>query len=111
MIDLDCGVAPLDGVGMYIHWLIHDGPVAPDRNSVIALADFVNQFRRSKKRILIHCAGGLNRSGVLVAATLVRSGLHPAEAIETVRSGRPGALDNPEFVRFLLEDMTSEIDW
>jgi hypothetical protein len=33
----------------------------------------------------------------------MRDGMSATEAIETVRSRRPGALINPEFVRLLVE--------
>ena len=102
VIDLDGSAPPLDGIAFYVHWLIEDGP-APERAILVALADLVNDLRRARKRVLIHCAGGINRSGLLSAAALMRDGMSATEAIETVRSRRPGALINPEFVRLLIE--------
>lgn len=83
-----------------MHWLIEDGP-APERAVLVALADLVNDLRRAGRRVLIHCAGGINRSGLLSAAALIRDGMSATEAIETVRSRRSGALNNREFVRLL----------
>jgi hypothetical protein len=102
VIDLDCSAPPLEGVALYAHWPIEDGP-APEIVVLVALADLVNDLRRGGKRILIHCAGGVNRSGLLAAAALIRNGMAAVEAIETVRARRPGALINPEFVRQLIE--------
>lgn len=102
VIDLDGSAPPLEGIAFYVHWLIEDGP-APERAILVALADLVNDLRRARKRVLIHCAGGINRSGLLSAAALMRDGMSATEAIETVRSRRPGALNNPEFVRLLIE--------
>ena len=85
-----------------MHWLIEDGP-APERATLVALADLVNGLRRARKRVLVHCAGGINRSSLPSAAALMRDGMSTTEAIETVRSRRPGALNNREFVRLLLE--------
>lgn len=104
VIDLDGSAPPLEGIAFYVHWLIEDGP-APERAILVALADLVNDLRRARKRVLIHCAGGINRSGLLSAAALMRDGMSATEAIETVRSRRPGALNNPEFVRLLSEGL------
>ena len=104
VIDLDCSAPPLEGVAFYAHWPIEDGP-APETVVLVALADLVNDLRRGGKRILIHCAGGVNRSGLLAAAALIRDGMGAVEAVKTVRARRPGALINPEFVRLLTEGL------
>ena len=53
----------------------------------------------SGNRVLVRCSGGLNRSGMLVAAALVKQGRTPDEAIGLVRAARgPWALTNPGFV-------------
>ena len=104
VIDLDCSAPPLEGVAFYAHWPIEDGP-APEKAVLVALADLVNDLRSAGKRVLIHCAGGINRSGLLSAAALIRDGMDAEEAVETVRSRRPGALNNLEFVRLLTEDL------
>jgi hypothetical protein len=102
VIDLDCSAPPLEGVAFYAHWPIEDGP-APETAVLVALADLVNDLRRGGKRVLIHCAAGINRSGLLAAAALIRDGMEADEAVETVRARRPGVLNNPEFVRQLIE--------
>lgn len=54
------------------------------------------------RRVLVRCSGGLNRSGLLVGATLVKQGRTPKEAIALVRRARgPWALTNPGFVAYL----------
>ena len=104
VIDLDGSAPPLEGIALYVHWLIEDGP-APEPAVLVALADLVNDLRRARKRVLIHCAGGINRSSLLSAAALVRDGMSATEAIETVQSRRLGALNNREFVRLLIESL------
>lgn len=53
--------------------------------------------------ILIHCQYGLNRSGYLVARTLMHRGMSAQAAIELVRDKRhPEALFNQHFVQELL---------
>lgn len=104
VIDLDGDQPLLEDVALYVRWPIVDGPV-PEHAPLVALADFVADLRRAGKQVLIHCAGGMNRSGLLVAAALVREGMAPQEAIELIRSRRPGALNNRQFVQHLLEQL------
>ncbi|MDF2977965.1 MAG: putative protein phosphatase [Actinomycetospora sp.] len=100
VIDLHGSAPPLDDVEFYVHWLIEDGP-APAFTTLRSLADLVDDLRQDGKRVLIHCAAGINRSGLLSAAALIRGGHDPDEAIELVRRARTGALNNPNFVDIL----------
>lgn len=101
VIDLDGGQPPLEDVDCYLRWRIEDGP-APEEAVLVALADFVRDLRRSGKRILIHCAGGMNRSGLIVATALIRDGMASRDAVDLIRERRPGALNNGAFVDLLL---------
>lgn len=104
VIDLDGDQPPLENIALYVRWPIEDGP-APEHAPLVALADLVADLRRAGKQVLIHCAGGMNRSGLLVAAALVREGMEAQEAIALIRARRPGALNNRQFVRHLLEQL------
>ncbi len=54
------------------------------------------------ERVLVHCYGGLGRSGVVVAAYLVsKYGYGWRESIDYVRSIRPGAIESIEQVSVL----------
>ena len=48
---------------------------------------------RQGKRVLIHCAGGLGRSGMIAAKILSAFGENPQSAISAVREARPGAIE------------------
>lgn len=48
------------------------------------------------ERVLIHCRGGLGRTGLLAAQILVERGDTPADAITAVRKARPGAIETFE---------------
>ena len=48
------------------------------------------------KKILVHCRGGLGRTGMIVARILMDFGLSTQEAITRVRQIRPGAIQTRE---------------
>jgi Cyclin-dependent kinase inhibitor 3 (CDKN3) len=48
----------------------------------------------TRRVVVIHCLGGLGRSGTIAACCLVARGTEPDEAIEIVREARPGAVQN-----------------
>ncbi len=54
------------------------------------------------ERILIHCRGGLGRTGLVAALILVERGADPHEAIERVREVRPHAVETRERERYVL---------
>jgi protein-tyrosine phosphatase len=88
------------------HWqfLFRDGRRVPESGQIWAWARRINDELVSGHRVLVRCKAGLNRSGLLVAATLVLRGASPDEAVAQVRQHRsPRALNNPHFVRWLLE--------
>lgn len=51
------------------------------------------ELLQNNGKVLIHCRGGLGRSGMVAALLLIRCGIGPAEAIRQVRSARPGAIE------------------
>lgn len=48
---------------------------------------------RDGGRVLIHCRGGLGRSGTVAAVMLVQLGISADHAIAQVRAARPGAIE------------------
>jgi len=51
------------------------------------------QALNSGQRVLVHCAAGLGRTGMLVAKLLVLHGAGADEAIDQVRRARPGTIE------------------
>lgn len=51
--------------------------------------------------VVVHCRGGLGRSGTIAACCLVARGRDPREAIALVRAARPGAVENREQEKFV----------
>lgn len=62
------------------------------------------------KKVLVTCQMGLNRSGLIVADTLLRTTtMSPVQAIRLIRSRRgPLALSNPAFVHALVTDLRKD---
>ena len=62
-------------------------------------------FKQWKKgdRVLVRCQAGLNRSGLVTALILMKSGMRPEDAIRTIRTNRADiALFNEHYVRWLM---------
>ncbi len=55
------------------------------------------------RKVLIHCRGGLGRSGMIAARLLVEMGEGPTDAIGRVRSARRGAIETPEQAEHVLK--------
>ena len=54
------------------------------------------------ERILIHCRGGLGRTGMVAARILIEFGEEPATAMARVRKARPGAIENRGQEKYVL---------
>ncbi len=48
---------------------------------------------RAGQRVVLHCRGGLGRTGLVAALLLIETGVPAQEAIVRVRSARPGAIE------------------
>ena len=51
---------------------------------------------RAGESILLHCKGGLGRTGMIAARLLVELGSSPEESIAAVRLARPGTIESRE---------------
>ncbi len=79
-----------------------DRAEVPNEKVLHTLADCVNIARKAG-HVLVHCQMGLNRSGIVVALALIKSGMKPKAAIDLLRSRRhPQVLSNPVFEAWLL---------
>ncbi|WP_026793125.1 protein-tyrosine phosphatase family protein [Pleomorphomonas oryzae] len=58
-----------------------------------AIAGKVRDILDNKGRVLIHCWGGLGRSGMVAARLLTERGEAAVSAIHRVRQARPGAIE------------------
>jgi protein-tyrosine phosphatase len=62
-----------------------------------------NQLR-SGERVLVHCRGGLGRTGMVAVRLLVEvAGVTPRQALDSVREARHGAVETPEQEAWVFE--------
>lgn len=54
-------------------------------------------------KVVLHCRGGLGRTGLLAARLLVEFGLEPRDAIKQIRGARPGAIETKEQEQYIYE--------
>ena len=90
---------------LYLAWKFDDDPTAPpDPGIVRGLARLLAERVQAGDKVVVYCAGGLNRSGLVIAQTLIELGRRPSEAVALVRAARgKWALSNPAFESFLLD--------
>ncbi|WP_297069789.1 dual specificity protein phosphatase family protein [Thermococcus sp.] len=77
---------------------------APSLGQLLEILQWIGARVREGKRVLIHCMGGLGRSGTVAVAWLMYSkNLRLREALRRVRSLRPGAVETSEQMEVLWE--------
>ncbi|MDX3249236.1 dual specificity protein phosphatase family protein [Streptomyces sp. ME18-1-4] len=96
------GHGPDPGVRHHV-WPIPDGPLdGTQLAGVIRLAQAAGDAMDEGRTVLVRCYSGYNRSGLVVAHTLVHRGHSTEDAIQLIRSRRsPWALHNELFVEYL----------
>lgn len=86
----------LKGKLAYYRLPIIDGSI-PDTAGETAWINIGADLRQrliEGQKIVIHCKGGLGRTGIMAARLLVEFGEDPELAILRVRAARPGAIEN-----------------
>lgn len=96
------GYGPDPGVEHHV-WSIPDGPLdGTQLAGVMRLAEAACTALEDGRKVLVRCYSGYNRSGLVVAHSLVRDGHGVDEAIRLIRARRsPWALHNELFVEYL----------
>ncbi len=104
IVDLDGGVDPglpeTPNEMLYVYFPILDEDL-PDLVALDAVAHLVAGLVERKRVVLVHCLLGLNRSNLLLGATLTYLGLSGEEAVAHLRRLQPGALYNENFAQHL----------
>ena len=94
----------------WIHLPILDVSV-PDHRFEVAWKSQGKEIHRrldAGERILIHCRGGLGRTGLVAGLILVERGMKPREAIRRIRAVRPHAIETPAQEAYVLNSKRNE---
>ena len=67
---------------------------APTSALLDEAVDAITQTVAADQAVAVHCHAGLGRTGTVVAAWLVSTGISPATAIAKVREIRPGSIES-----------------
>jgi protein-tyrosine phosphatase len=99
---LDPGVPVEPNSILYIYWPIEDAAALPAMGILNVLVDATVRLIRVGHKVLVHCHRGKSRSGLFNALVVMQMlGISGADAVEFVRSQRPGALGNEVFTAYL----------
>jgi len=101
-IDLAGGIDPDAGdFKIYLKWTIEDAEL-PDLEVLKTIASLGYDLAYKKNmKVLVHCQQCINRASLLNGVILWMKGMKGQEIVDYIRSKRPGALFNQNFVSFL----------
>ena len=68
----------------------------------------IHRLLNAGERILIHCRGGLGRTGLVAGRILVERGVQPKEAIRQIRAVRPHAIETREQEAYVMNPRNKE---
>lgn len=97
--NLDC----YKQAGMPHLWLPTQGGTAPSRDQIQTFQHFVNEQIELGHAVAIHCTSGRRRTGTMLAAYLIRSGLTYDEALQTILAANPAVEMREAQLNFLRE--------
>ena len=88
--------------GLEVLWFpIPDGTAPAEFEDAARVVAMILDHLAAGRTVVVHCHGGIGRSGTIAALCLVAAGVAPERALELVRAARPGAATAPgqeEFV-------------
>ena len=67
----------------------------PTPSDFLDALEFIDHHRARGHVVAVHCRMGQGRTGSILAAYLIRSGLAPEDALRRLRAVCPGAVENP----------------
>lgn len=103
-------IDPLAAGGMDILHLPIPDLHTPQPDQFMTALAFIDWQRAVGKNVAVHCLQGQGRTGAILAAYLIRSGMPAPEAIQRLRAICPGAIGTPEQEAGLTR-FTARRDW
>jgi atypical dual specificity phosphatase len=79
--------------GFEYHHIPVEDFTAPSARQIDQFVRIVENARKSNRRAVVHCIAGLGRTGTMAACYLVSRGRSSLEALEAVRTLRPGSVE------------------
>jgi len=89
VMDDPSNLALYEQVGISHLWLPTKGGTAPSREQVQELQAFIDQQNQLGKGVAVHCTSGRRRTGTILAAYLIKSGLSYDSAIQAIHGANP----------------------
>lgn len=88
----------------WIHLPMTDGAVPDERLDRIwpIAAPTILKVLSDGGRVVIHCRGGLGRTGMVASMLLIELGKSPRDALDIVRRTRPGTVETEDQEAFVL---------
>jgi atypical dual specificity phosphatase len=87
--------------GMQVLWHPIDDMGAPERAGAGVIVDWMHQAIENGGRVVVHCKGGLGRTGTVIAAYLIFRGATAPDAIKMTRSYDPRMIQSTAQEKFL----------
>lgn len=102
IIDLEGGFdPPMNFLESYLFWPISDVPWLPDLEYLFCVSAFGAHLLNTKRKVLVHCKQGLNRSGLVCGRVMSVMGWKGPEILKKINEKIPGALWNPIFREYV----------
>ena len=108
--DLDIGVPSVPNQYLYIYFPIDDALSLPDLEKLHAVARMGAIMVSSGLKVLSHCGMGHNRCALIAGLILTNLGMPGKDAVQLIRSKRPGALYNKAFADYLAAQQPGPFD-